>query len=412
MIELIYNEEGETAVGEKNLPEPKNVKKIGTPKDYKKIFIEDYVHTFLKRYSSEQNAITRVAVLLGESKRAGGERHLYIKSAYPAEQVTEKQGKFNFTEKVWGDVYQECGKYFPDQEILGWFLARRGVPVEKNAVIEETHRTYFSGADKILFMIEPLQQECGFFAFDGNRFEKQTGYYIYYEKNEPMREFLAEKNGERKKGQGMEKPDVAMANFRKILKEKQAVKLKRRKRALSYGMKVAIALVFFVGAVALKNQTDKIQRMEEQLSGRLEEELVQEALSEQVVIEELPGEVEAAAEVVFEETLQPEETEEIPKEELPVTESQEDLPVEETATESVTEPVEAAAAEVAESVEAAAEPVTEVPVYEQYQVQMGDTLAKICREKYGSDERLQEICTLNEIENGDYIQVGEIILLP
>ena len=173
----------------------------------------------------------------------------------------------------------------------------------------------------------------------------------------------------------MEKPDVAMANFRKILKEKQVKKIKRRKKAISYGMKVAIVLVFFVGAVALKNQTDKIQRMEEQLSGRLEEEAAQEALSEQVVIEELSGDVEAAAEVVFEEIIQP---------------------AEEAAAEPAIQP----------------EPATEAPVYEQYQVQAGDTLAKICRDKYGSDERLPEICALNEIENGDYIQVGEIILLP
>ena len=86
---MIYYDDGENALGEKNLPEPKNVKKIGTPKDYKKIFIEAYVHTFLKRYSSEQNAITRVAVLLGKSERAGGQRYLYIKSAYPVAQVTE-----------------------------------------------------------------------------------------------------------------------------------------------------------------------------------------------------------------------------------------------------------------------------------------------------------------------------------
>ena len=72
-------------------------------------------------------------------------------------------------------------------EILGWFLSKRGLAVEKTAVIEETHRTYFSGADKVLFMMEPLQCDCAFFAFDGNRFMKQNGYYIYYEKNEPMR---------------------------------------------------------------------------------------------------------------------------------------------------------------------------------------------------------------------------------
>ena len=50
--------------------------------------------------------------------------------------------------------------------------------------------------------------------------------------------------------------------------------------------------------------------------------------------------------------------------------------------------------------------------YVKYIVQEGDTLAKISRDHYGSDEMISEICSLNEISNGDYIQVGEIILLP
>ena len=126
---------------------------------------------------------------------------------------------------------------------MGWFLSKPGFAVEKTAATEETHRTYFSGADKLLFMIEPLEGESAFFGFDGNRFTKQSGYYIYYEKNEPMREFIMEKNGRSRQASKNEKPDVVMANFRKIQKEKQEQNEKRKKRAVSYGMKVAMALV-------------------------------------------------------------------------------------------------------------------------------------------------------------------------
>ena len=45
-------------------------------------------------------------------------------------------------------------------------------------------------------------------------------------------------------------------------------------------------------------------------------------------------------------------------------------------------------------------------------MQMGDTLAGISRAHYGTDDKISEICDLNGIENGDYIQAGEIILLP
>ena len=84
--------------------------------------------------------------------------------------------------------------------------------------------------------------------------EKQNGYYIYYEKNKAMQGYMIEKNKMQEQRSAHEKPDVAMANFRKILKEKQERHKKRKKQAISYGTKVAIALVVFVGAVAARNQ--------------------------------------------------------------------------------------------------------------------------------------------------------------
>lgn len=47
-----------------------------------------------------------------------------------------------------------------------------------------------------------------------------------------------------------------------------------------------------------------------------------------------------------------------------------------------------------------------------YTVQKGDTLIGICVKRYGSDTRVSEICSLNNIENPDDIKVGEKIFLP
>lgn len=397
MIEIIYNEEGETLTEEKVLTEPKNIKQVGQPGEFKKIFIEDFVHTYLWQYSRQKGQKNGVAILLGESKRAGGKRHIYIKSAFPVEGVTERQGKYEFSENVWGDIYLACGKYFPEQEIVGWFLSNPGFAVEKNAAVEETHRTYFSGAEKLLFLVEPLEGDSAFFGFDGNRFSKQSGYYIYYEKNETMREFMMDKNESARQASVNEKPDVAMVNFRKILKEKQEKKQKQKKKAISYGTKVAVAMVLFVGVVALKNQSNEMMQIEQQIGSRLETLKLQEAVSDEVVVEELSGdvkqqgiseqsEVQEDPEIISEETVQ--------ENELPVTE-EENMPE----SESQEEPEEPAEEAVA-------------PVYENYVVQVGDTLAKISRDFYGTDEKVSEICMLNEITDGDYIQAGEIILLP
>lgn len=383
MIELIYNEEEASVTPEKKLPEPKNVKQMGEPREYKKIFIEDFVHTYLLQYSASKGRKTGIAVLTGSSERAGGKRHLYIKGALPLEDVSEKHGKYCFTEKIWGNIYQECEKYFPGQEIMGWFLSRPGFPPQQNVVMEETHRTYFSGADKVLFVTEPVEGESAFFGFDGNRFARQSGYYIYYEKNEPMRELIMEKNKECEQTSANEKPDVAMANFRKILKEKQEQNEKRKKKAVSYGVKTAAAMVLFVGAVALKNQADKFEIPGEiAFPPQIEEQSV-ETSSGDVLIEELPGNVEEL----------PVETYEVQED----FEEQEQIPVNEEETKPQPE---------------AEETTAEARVYEEYIVQRGDTLAKISRDFYGTDEKVSEICFINGITDGDYIQAGEIILLP
>ncbi len=58
--------------------------------------------------------------------------------------------------------------------------------------------------------------------------------------------------------------------------------------------------------------------------------------------------------------------------------------------------------------------ITETTVTEpiSYTIKEGDTLIEICVRNYGSDVKVADICSLNEIENPDDIKVGQKILLP
>ena len=47
-----------------------------------------------------------------------------------------------------------------------------------------------------------------------------------------------------------------------------------------------------------------------------------------------------------------------------------------------------------------------------YTVKEGDTLADICRMYYGTDEKMEEICTFNGIDNPNHILPGQKIKLP
>ena len=53
-----------------------------------------------------------------------------------------------------------------------------------------------------------------------------------------------------------------------------------------------------------------------------------------------------------------------------------------------------------------------IQYHEEYVVKEGDTLVGICKTKYGSLTKMKEICTINNINNADYIAPGQKIYLP
>ena len=49
---------------------------------------------------------------------------------------------------------------------------------------------------------------------------------------------------------------------------------------------------------------------------------------------------------------------------------------------------------------------------EAYTVQAGDTLLEICRDRYGNEDMAAQVCELNQLDDGDKIYEGQVILLP
>ena len=77
MIEVIYKDEKQTAKGnEGDFRLPKNIRQIGLPGEEYRIYIEDYVYTFLKKIAEKaaKDENGSVAVFTGEMKWNTGTR--------------------------------------------------------------------------------------------------------------------------------------------------------------------------------------------------------------------------------------------------------------------------------------------------------------------------------------------------
>ena len=64
MIEVIYKDEKQTAKGnEESFNLPKNIRQIGIPNEKYRIYIEDYVYTFLKKIAEKAEEEEKKALL-------------------------------------------------------------------------------------------------------------------------------------------------------------------------------------------------------------------------------------------------------------------------------------------------------------------------------------------------------------
>ena len=121
----------------KNNPEqqtralPKNFRQIGEP-GAKKIYMEDYVYTYLSKLAQPGNLYARGAILFGNTYQTTAGPCLFISGAAACQNFEFDLEESVFTEENWSEIYQIRDKFFPQMEIVGWFLSRMGFSVELN----------------------------------------------------------------------------------------------------------------------------------------------------------------------------------------------------------------------------------------------------------------------------------------
>lgn len=383
MIEMVYKEKEKEEKTGCRLNLPKNIRQIGEPEENRKIYIEDYVITYLRRYAKEQVLNSRAAILLGNSERMDGIPYLFIKSAIALKELEVKEGGIPFTDEIWAEIYSTVKEYFEGQDILGWFLSAPGYPLDLEEGLLKTHVNFFGGVDKVLLIEEPVEGEENFFAYDNGKMSRQRGYYIFYEKNEAMQRYMIETGDGESVDEKEEFEDRAMKSFRAIVQEKKEMSGQKRVMTFLYTASTFLVMVVLVIGITLLNNYEKMEGLEmtlNEISQSLEKQESQaaEALSAE---NEIKNEAEIAESV-------------IPEQEGSEKENASGQDTEET------EKLQ----------EAAGQEVRSIP--ESYVVQKGDTLLKISRKIYGNDDMLEKICRLNNIEDSDRILAGQKLLLP
>ena len=387
---------------------PRNVRQIGQEKGGQKLYLEDYVVTFLKEMTRKNSMEFQFAVLLGNIIHLEKEVCVFVNGAVEAEDI-ELIEETRFSNETWSKIYDCVKKYFPEQEIIGWFATRPGLPICLDERFRKLHMDNFSGEHKALLLYDGLEGEELFFLAENGELIRQEGYFIYYEKNEAMQEYLIAK----KNNKGIESAgeDESMKKMRQMVgKRNENKKTFSKGIAYSLGM-AAMAAVFTAGVIFVKNGRLDF------LSGFLGDKNAQTALSETDASQtDDIAEVSKWQEASDEKTAVEEEdaVEKVwPDVENRRTEDEEKENGAEESSQEKIEEEEENADEMNGWVNGKRDPdysVMKEKYY--YTVKKGDTLASISQKMYHGMNGIKNIKEANGIEDEDMILVGQVLVIP
>lgn len=245
--------------------QPKNFRQIGSPSGRQKVYFEDYVYTYLHPLF-ESPEETRVCILIGRVKKENDVHYIFVSGAMELPGIEFAGNTPIFLDKVREEICDLIKHRFEGQYLVGWYLDLKGNPPKLTPELERIHRNFFGGRNKIFLLSDSLNREEKLFACENNAIWQKEGYYIYYEKNTQMQDYMISTREEAKTTiQPEEVVDEALKNYREILLQKEE-KTPRRFHVAFYSTSFLLILTICVLGINMLNNYDKMKKLEGAIS--------------------------------------------------------------------------------------------------------------------------------------------------
>lgn len=352
---------------------PNNIRQMGAADEGLRIYMEDYVHTYLYQYARSSVNGEKLAVLMGKTNIINGQKTVFISGVVQARFTEKIKGVETITTQSWKYISEEIEKYFSTLEIVGWMHSRPSFGAFVTSRDEAYHKKVFKNESQIFFVVDPVDRVDRFYTINetGSSMRPIKGYFVYYDKNPQMQEYMLSNSLVQPKTDYEEDDEEeignthmdAAAKIRTILAGKETEKVKKVRN--KYAVFTCVSAVFCVLCVFMGlSLASNITRLK-----KLETEVV----SVKETMETQKEQTDALAEDISKYN-----------------------PV-----------ITVMAAENSNSKE-------EIDRKEKktYTIKEGDTLVEICRLFYGDDSMLDKIIEVNNIYNPDRIYYGTVIELP
>ena len=352
---------------------PKNVRQIGNVSDEPKIYVEDYVDTYLNQLR-ERAAEEPVGVMLtGEILIQEGQAVVYASGAIRMKEIEVNGTEIVIGEDTFKDLEEERKQYFPSSDAVGWCLIENGHPMGQNRQIAKIHEKSFAKSDTVFIWKDAVDNEEVYYAYKYGELMQMGGHYIYYEKNPNMQNYMISTRKKIGVTPSEVVEDRAAKDFRSVVRERMEDKEQRQSSRLVYVTSALLVVVVLAIGISTVNNFTKMEAVQSSL-----ESLSQSASKTEsqtgTVNEGEDGALEANG-IIGDGEAKDKEA------------SGGTVPETSTVQEQLSDE-------------------------DYYVVRKGDTLDSISVKVYGDASHVEALCKMNGLSDGNLIYIGQKLLLP
>ena len=173
---------------------PANIRQIGIIEEGIKIYVEDYVHTYLKLYADSGINSEKIAFLVGKYMIIDGSPYLFINGAIQGKYSKYEDNMEIFTKESYDEAYQELSRHFSELEIVGWMQSQPGYGTHINPSYADYHMNNFIRPYQCLFVVDQILKQSMFYTWNESMtgMAAKEGYFIYYDSNPQMQAYMQE----------------------------------------------------------------------------------------------------------------------------------------------------------------------------------------------------------------------------
>ena len=246
---------------------PKNVRQIGNVSDNPKIYVEDYVDTYLNQLREKAREQPVGVILTGELLKLEDENAVFVSGAVQMKEVKTNGNDIEITDEIMKEAKEEAARFFPECRIVGWGIIEDGSPMSRNREVKRIQEKEFAEEWNLFLWKNAREQEEVFYAYKFGEIMQMGGHYIYYEKNPEMLHYMERENN-RHVHIVEQEDDRVVRNIRGIMEEKEKFRTKKKQKEvhMGYGIAAVTALIVVVAFVVLMQNQSALNQVKQQLN--------------------------------------------------------------------------------------------------------------------------------------------------